>query len=86
MTSAQQADAFEPFNRAGAEREGIEGTGIGLTIVKALVEGMGGRIEVRSTPGVGSVFEVRLDAAPDAGPPGRRRAGCSTSRTTRSTC
>ncbi len=75
MSSEQQAHAFEPFNRAGAERDGIEGTGIGLTIVKALVEGMGGRIEVRSAPGVGSVFEVCLDAAAESGPlalPARR--------------
>jgi PAS domain S-box-containing protein len=67
MTAAQQGLAFEPFNRAGAEREGVEGTGIGLTIVKALVERMGGTIEVRSTPGVGSVFEVRLEAAAESG-------------------
>jgi PAS domain S-box-containing protein len=75
MTSEQQAHAFEAFNRAGAEREGIEGTGIGLTIVKALVEGMGGRIDVHSTRGVGSAFEVRLDAAAESGPfalPARR--------------
>ena len=75
MTPEQQAHAFEPFNRAGAERDGIEGTGIGLTIVKALVEGMGGRIAVRSAPGVGSAFEVRLDAAAASGPlalPSRR--------------
>ena len=75
MTPEQQTNAFEPFNRAGAERDGIEGTGIGLTIVKALVEGMGGRIIVHSARGVGSVFEVLLDAAADSGPlalPSRR--------------
>ena len=75
MTPEQQTHAFEPFNRAGAERDGIEGTGIGLTIVKALVEGMGGRIAVHSLRGVGSVFEVVLDAAADSGPlalPSRR--------------
>ena len=75
MTPEQQDHAFEPFNRAGAERAGIEGTGIGLTIVKALVEGMGGHIAVHSARGVGSVFEVVLDAAADSGPlalPARR--------------
>ncbi len=54
---------FEPFNRLGAEREGIAGTGIGLAIVQAAVQHMGGTVQVRSTPGVGSVFELALQHA-----------------------
>ncbi len=63
MTAEQLAHLFEPFNRLGIDGEAIEGTGIGLTIVKSLVERMDGRIEARSTAGQGSVFEVRLPAA-----------------------
>jgi signal transduction histidine kinase len=63
---------FEPFNRLGAERDGITGTGIGLAIVQASVQHMGGSVQVRSTPGQGSVFELALQqtAAPQPVPPG----------------
>jgi CheY-like chemotaxis protein/anti-sigma regulatory factor (Ser/Thr protein kinase) len=67
MSEAQLQQAFEPFNRLGLEREGIEGTGIGLAIVKALVERMGGTVQARSTPDQGSVFEVQL---PEGSMPG----------------
>ena len=60
MSAEQLQHAFEPFNRLGAEHEAIEGTGIGLSIVKSLVERMGGSVHARSTPDAGSVFEVRL--------------------------
>jgi PAS domain S-box-containing protein len=60
---AQLAKLFQPFNRLGAEREAIEGTGIGLAIVKSLVERMGGHVQVDSTPGSGSLFEVVLPRA-----------------------
>jgi CheY-like chemotaxis protein len=63
LTRDQVAHLFEPFNRLGIESEGIEGTGIGLTIVKALVEGMGGTIAVSSKYRQGTVFEVALPAA-----------------------
>ena len=63
MSATQLEHLFEPFNRLGAERDGIEGTGIGLTIVKALVGSMGGRIAVDSQPGAGSRFEVQLPRA-----------------------
>ena len=53
---------FEPFNRLGAELEGIAGTGIGLAIVRQLTERMHGSIEVDSEPGVGSEFRVWLPA------------------------
>jgi hypothetical protein len=62
--SAQQLEhLFEPFNRLGRENDSSEGTGIGLAIVKALVERMGGSVHVESHAGQGSVFEVRLAAA-----------------------
>lgn len=63
LSAAQQAHLFEPFNRLGAEREGIPGNGIGLSIVRQLVTDMGGRLEVSSQPGRGSVFRVDLPAA-----------------------
>jgi hypothetical protein len=69
MGSDQLAHAFEPFNRLGLESKGIEGTGIGLAIVKANVERMGGSVHLQSTPGVGSVFEVRLPGPPAPQPP-----------------
>ncbi len=68
LSAEQVGHLFEPFNRLGIEREGIEGTGIGLSIVKSLLERMGGHIEVRSEAGAGSEFTVVLSRAGAAAP------------------
>ncbi len=60
---AKLEELFQPFNRLGAESSGIEGTGIGLTITKRLVEMMGGQIEPESVLGRGSLFKVSLPMA-----------------------
>lgn len=68
LTDEQRSRLFEPFNRLGVERDGIAGTGIGLSIVRRLVTDMGGEVHVQSQPGVGSVFAVRLPMAPELRP------------------
>jgi PAS domain S-box-containing protein len=64
----QQAQLFVPFSRLGAERSGVEGTGVGLALSKQLVELMSGAIGVDSAPGHGSTFWVELQTADEAGP------------------
>ena len=58
-----QDKLFEPFNRLGAESSTIEGTGIGLTITKELMELMKGAIGFSSTPGKGSRFWIDIPVA-----------------------
>jgi PAS domain S-box-containing protein len=75
LNEEQLRHLFEPFNRLGNDGGDVEGTGIGLVIVKSLVERMGGSIDVDSTPGVGSVFRLRLVDASDDGLPASAQPG-----------
>lgn len=59
----KRADLFQPFNRMGKERSHVEGTGIGLSIAKRLMEAMAGRIGYTPIPGGGSTFWVDLPLA-----------------------
>jgi signal transduction histidine kinase len=51
---------FDRFYKADPARADAGGTGLGLSIVKAIVERHGGAVDVTSTPGVETVFSVRL--------------------------
>jgi signal transduction histidine kinase/PAS domain-containing protein/ActR/RegA family two-component response regulator len=61
MTQEFQSHLFEPFTQEhSASNQYRSGTGLGLAITKELVDLMGGTISVRSAPGEGSAFTVRL--------------------------
>jgi PAS domain S-box-containing protein len=63
IDAADMPHLFEPFNRLAQARGAIEGSGIGLSVTRALVMLMQGRIQASSQVGVGTTFEITLPAA-----------------------
>jgi signal transduction histidine kinase len=58
---------FQPFYRGEHSRaQRVQGTGLGLSLVKSTVERFKGAVEVQNSPGGGAQFTVRLPAAPEA--------------------
>ncbi len=60
MTTEQVAKIFDKFYRADASNTAIEGTGLGMTIVKHIVEAHGGTVKVDSEFGKGTVVTITL--------------------------
>jgi len=72
LTSDELAGLFQPYRRAGSTERRIRGVGLGLVIVKKLVEAHGGAVSVTSRPGEGSAFTFSLalgDPSAVASPP-----------------
>lgn len=66
---------YEPFAQEGDDaRSKFQGTGMGMPIVKSLIELMGGTIEISSEVGVGSTFNVQIPLDIDKSPQARERA------------
>jgi signal transduction histidine kinase len=59
----EQSEIFKPFSRgAAAQSRQVRGSGLGLSLAREIVEAHGGTIVVRSRPGLGAIFTVRLPA------------------------
>ena len=70
LTAQEQAHVFERFYRGDPSRhrdDAASGSGLGLSIVAALVHAHGGRVGVESTPGDGATFSVVLPRADGPG-------------------
>jgi len=64
MTAEQIERIYEPFSQADESiNRKFGGTGLGLTITKNIIELMGGTLNVKSTPGIGSMFSFEITFA-----------------------
>ena len=60
MTTEQLGRLFQPFERLGAERTNIPGTGLGLVIARSMVVEMGGSLALTSAPRDGTTVTLQL--------------------------
>lgn len=60
LEEADRRRLFEPFRRVGRSKDDVPGVGLGLFVVKRIVEAHHGHIDVASRPGCGSTFRVFL--------------------------
>ncbi|MBI4950238.1 MAG: HAMP domain-containing protein [Deltaproteobacteria bacterium] len=67
IPEGEQEKIFDRFYRVDASRGVTVGSGLGLSIVKTIVEAHGGRIEVKSQFGSGTTFNVYLPKNPETG-------------------
>jgi signal transduction histidine kinase len=63
ISEEDQKILFQPFGRGRSAERLAEGTGMGLYVVKQIIEAHGGQITVQSRPGQGTTFEVKLPLA-----------------------
>jgi len=65
IRAADLERVFDRFERLGADRTAVEGTGIGLPLARAFAEAMRGHLTATSVPGEGTTFTITLPRAPD---------------------
>jgi signal transduction histidine kinase len=69
IDSREQSEVFQKFVRGdAAKKAGIKGTGIGLSMVRQIVDALGGEIRLESAVGAGSTFTILLPLAANSSP------------------